>query len=149
GEPWPPGFNPGNVISGNYYEGIALLGADTPIPVTGNLIAGNKIGTDASGTTAYPNGTGIFIENADNNTIGGAPHPGTQSSISGTPTQFPVGTDTTGSIGTGDDGQTSDHTLSTMDSVLQYFDPLDFPIERKLQANLLASVTAGAVLNGG
>ena len=35
-------------------------------------MAGNRIGTDASGTTAIPNGAGIQIFNSAGNTIGGA-----------------------------------------------------------------------------
>jgi parallel beta-helix repeat protein len=39
---------------------------------SGNLIQSNKIGTNAGGTAAIPNGgDGIFINNAPNNTIGG------------------------------------------------------------------------------
>ena len=36
-----------------------------------NLVAGNYIGTDASGTVAHPNSDGVFIEGGDDNTIGG------------------------------------------------------------------------------
>ena len=39
---------------------------------SGNLVQGNKIGTNFDGTTAIPNGLdGIFINDAPNNTIGG------------------------------------------------------------------------------
>ncbi|WP_435009257.1 beta strand repeat-containing protein [Tundrisphaera lichenicola] len=56
-----------NLISGNTSTGINLFGPQT----TGNLIAGNRIGTDRTGTAAIPNPTGIFIQNASSNTIGG------------------------------------------------------------------------------
>jgi parallel beta-helix repeat protein len=57
-----------NVISGNTGFGLDLYGA------TGSLVRGNKIGTNAAGTAAVPNGAGgISIEQgANTNTIGGA-----------------------------------------------------------------------------
>ena len=62
----------GNVIAGNadsYGVGIDLYG-------NGNVIAGNEIGTDATGTLAIPNGIGIVInsdwDSGSGNTIGGA-----------------------------------------------------------------------------
>jgi titin len=59
----------GNVISGNAVDGLEITGA------TGCLVQGNKVGTDFSGTTAVPNGTGgdgagVFVQ-ASSNTIGG------------------------------------------------------------------------------
>ena len=59
----------GNVVSGNGASGIRLL--DTG--ATGNRILGNKIGTNAAGTTALANVShGVFINNASSNTVGGA-----------------------------------------------------------------------------
>jgi titin len=57
----------GNLISGNDVVGIS-------IPVgSGNQIAGNYIGTNAAGTAALPNTTGITVTTAaSNNTIGGS-----------------------------------------------------------------------------
>ena len=56
-----------NVISAND-EGVVLLGN----MATGNRIAGNYIGTDASGTMDLGNDTsGVSIVDAPNNTIGG------------------------------------------------------------------------------
>jgi parallel beta-helix repeat protein len=61
----------GNQISGNTLQGIYFSG--TPVlPVTGNIVQGNRIGTAASGLTALPNVQGIvFDSNSLNNTIGG------------------------------------------------------------------------------
>src|SRR5262249_17799157 len=53
----------GNVISGNSTSGILLSSG-------GNLVQGNYIGTDASGTAALGNFNGI-VASASNNTIGG------------------------------------------------------------------------------
>lgn len=69
-----------NIISGNSADGISLVGVK-------NLVQGNYIGTDASGTVAVPNGgDGIWVwstspENAENQ-IGG-PGPGQGNLISG------------------------------------------------------------------
>ena len=58
-----------NVISGNSSYGIQITGADS----TGNLVEGNDIGTDSTGTIALGNGNdGIEIDSgATSNTIGG------------------------------------------------------------------------------
>ena len=67
----------GNVISGNT-TGIYLLGPTT----SGNLVQGNYIGLDPTGTSAEPNLTGIFVNDAMNNTIGGTA-PGAGNVIAG------------------------------------------------------------------
>jgi len=57
-----------NVISGNGGNGIALEGSGT----SGNGVRGNFIGTDILGANPLGNGTsGVFIDGAANNTIGG------------------------------------------------------------------------------
>ncbi|MEM9530297.1 MAG: CSLREA domain-containing protein [Pseudomonadota bacterium] len=58
----------GNVISGNASAGISI-----PSPgAANNVIQGNRIGTDATGAEALPNGgQGIYLENTENNLIGG------------------------------------------------------------------------------
>jgi titin len=68
-----------NVISGNSNGGISIFGAGT----AGNVVEGNFIGTNASGTAALPNAFGIAISNvAGNNLIGGTT-PGARNIISG------------------------------------------------------------------
>jgi parallel beta-helix repeat protein len=58
----------GNLISGNGNSGIELVSG-----ALGNLVLGNFIGTDATGTLALGNARhGVYIINASNNTIGGA-----------------------------------------------------------------------------
>ena len=58
----------GNVISGNNDDGVEIAGAGT----TGNVVAGNLIGTDITGTVAIANGTGVEVDTAaSGNTIGG------------------------------------------------------------------------------
>ena len=56
----------GNVISGNGSDGIQIYGSDD------NIVAGNEIGTDSTGTDSLPNtGAGIDIGGgSSNNTIG-------------------------------------------------------------------------------
>ena len=55
----------GNIISGNEGDGVYVIGG------TLDVIAGNEIGTDASGDAAIPNeGQGIFMDNGRANTIG-------------------------------------------------------------------------------
>ena len=59
----------GNLISGNAGDGVEICGSGT----TGNVVAGNLIGTDATGEAALPNGAdGVQIDSgASNNTVGG------------------------------------------------------------------------------
>jgi hypothetical protein len=62
----------GNVISANSERGIEISGNSA----SSNLIQGNYIGTDVTGTVDLGNaqaigGSGVFIDTADNNTIGG------------------------------------------------------------------------------
>lgn len=65
----------GLVINGFSGAGILLSGAGS----TNNIVEGNRIGTNAAGTAAIPNGTGILLASgASNNTIGG---PGASSNL--------------------------------------------------------------------
>ena len=63
-----------NVISGNSYDGVEIAGAGT----NGNIVAGNFIGTDVTGTSALKNGyTGVAIfEGASSNWVGVSPYGG-------------------------------------------------------------------------
>ncbi|MFI5454651.1 MAG: FG-GAP-like repeat-containing protein [Isosphaerales bacterium] len=56
----------GNVISGNGFYGIQIL-----VGSNDNVVAGNEIGTDSTGTLSLPNPAGIDIEYSSGNTIGG------------------------------------------------------------------------------
>ena len=63
-----PGVAFGNVISGNTQNGISLTAGAATTTVQNNLI-----GTDYTGNNAIGNGfSGIFINNSNNNTIGGS-----------------------------------------------------------------------------
>jgi uncharacterized repeat protein (TIGR01451 family) len=69
----------GNIISGNTTDGVGISGAGT----TANLVQGNLIGTDATGTKALANGLqGVSITGAAGNTIGGTT-PAARNVISG------------------------------------------------------------------
>jgi titin len=70
------GQGAGNLISGNTGAGVAF-----PPPGDSNLVQGNYIGTDVTGTQALANGIGID-DSALVNTIGG-PSPGAGNLISG------------------------------------------------------------------
>jgi hypothetical protein len=69
----------GNLISGHIQafiaSGVSLFGSSS-----NNQILGNRIGTDATGTSAIPNGMGVYLEDfggnsPSNNTIGNAGAP--------------------------------------------------------------------------
>ena len=58
----------GNLLSGNDQNGVTIYNVNA----TGNLMQGNLIGTDLTGTVGLGNGLyGVIIEDAPGNTIGG------------------------------------------------------------------------------
>lgn len=62
----------GNLISGNNNCGLCFkyISTATWFPDY-NLVQGNLIGTDATGTVAVPNGAGLALDQASNNLFGG------------------------------------------------------------------------------
>lgn len=57
----------GNLISGNGYEGVYLIGS-----ASGATVQGNRIGSDLGGTRALGNGSfGVYVENSRDVLIGG------------------------------------------------------------------------------
>jgi hypothetical protein len=67
-----------NVISGNGTHGVQITGTGA----SNNRIEGNRIGTDADGTTALGNLEGVVISGASGNFVGG-PEVGAGNVISG------------------------------------------------------------------
>jgi hypothetical protein len=62
----------GNLISGNHGDGVFLGMDPSGFTARSNVLQGNLIGTDLTGTNALGNGTnGVTIRHAFNNTIGG------------------------------------------------------------------------------
>jgi hypothetical protein len=58
----------GNLISGNGWSGVVVYGVGTE----DNIISGNFIGTDLTGSYAIPNGRGVNVDTfAENNLVGG------------------------------------------------------------------------------
>jgi titin len=73
-----PEAGAGNLISGNWSDGVQLL-----TPLAGNRVQGNRIGTDRTGTLALGNGgNGVSISGGSNDRIGGTA-PGAGNLISG------------------------------------------------------------------
>jgi hypothetical protein len=69
GPVYPPDLNPltGNVISGNSGHGVHIAGREG----SGNEVYRNRIGSNATGTAALPNGLdGVHISNSPGNRIG-------------------------------------------------------------------------------
>ena len=67
-----------NIVSGNGDNGVVIDGLDA----SNNRIEGNRIGTDANGTSTLGNGQGVNITSASGNFVGG-PEIGASNLISG------------------------------------------------------------------
>lgn len=68
-----------NVISGNGQIGVFILGTNA----VGNVVSGNYVGTDQSGSRALGNAyTGVYIEDSGQNRVGGTA-PGAGNVVSG------------------------------------------------------------------
>jgi len=69
-----------NVLSGNSQYGVFITDSNT----TGNVVLGNYIGTDASGSNGIPNGkSGIFVGNVSSGNIVGSTNPAGRNLLSG------------------------------------------------------------------
>ncbi len=71
----PRDADQGNVLSGNAYAGILLFDC------TSQIIAGNLIGTNASGSAGIPNDKGIIIGDASSNLVGTSGQDGSADAI--------------------------------------------------------------------
>jgi uncharacterized repeat protein (TIGR01451 family) len=71
-----------NLISGNTYYGVAAGSVYGGATVTGLVVQGNLIGTNAAGTAALPNDSGLFLGNVTDSIVGGTT-PGAGNVISG------------------------------------------------------------------
>ncbi len=67
-----------NIVSGNNENGVLISGSNS----TNNHVIGNYIGTDPTGTIAIGNGIGVYIDESQNNIIGGTEE-GSRNIISG------------------------------------------------------------------
>ena len=69
-----------NILSGNAQYGVFITDSNT----TGNVVLGNYIGTDASGSNGVPNGkSGIFVGNDSAGNIVGSTNPAGRNLLSG------------------------------------------------------------------
>ncbi|MGQ9573070.1 MAG: hypothetical protein ACUVX1_12555 [Chloroflexota bacterium] len=67
------GGGQGNTVEDNVVSGNSDVGVWIGPGANGNVVTGNYVGTDASGTAAVPNQFGVYIdEDAQNNTVGGS-----------------------------------------------------------------------------
>jgi hypothetical protein len=64
-------IGPGNVISGYLDDGVEIMTWDSGFPATENVVKGNLIGVDVSGTIALPNGDAGVQISGSKNLIGG------------------------------------------------------------------------------
>ena len=72
----PENADQGNVISGNKADGVDLINTGT----TNNVVAGNYVGTNATGTSAIANGFfGVYVNDGTQNNVIGLPGTATSS----------------------------------------------------------------------
>ena len=84
-----------NVISGNSLFGLSIAGPGAD----GNVVKGNYIGLDPSGTTAVPNTHGLVLDDSAQENIIGGPAPGEGNVISGNGTGVLIrGVNTSGNV---------------------------------------------------
>jgi parallel beta-helix repeat protein len=84
-----------NVLSGNSQYGIFITDSNT----TGNVVLGNYIGTDASGSNAVPNGkSGVIIGGGTTNNVVGSTNPAGRNILSGNTEYGIYLTNTTGNV---------------------------------------------------
>jgi hypothetical protein len=162
-----------NIISGNGYDGVLMIGA----AATRNVIEGNYIGTDVSGTKAVPNAwNGVQVQTGSGNLVGGTT-PAARNIISGNlknGVQFQadshdvsegnyIGTDVTGGIAIGNQSQgvlisdaATDDTVSgslisgnAQSGVVIGFDTFD--TRNIVSGNMIGTNAAGTapLMNGG
>jgi hypothetical protein len=117
----------GNLISANGNAGVYLFRSSS----TGNVVQGNRIGTDVSGTTALGNQTGVYVDQAGGTLVGGTAD-GAGNLIAGnssdgiavlraTSTVIQgnlIGTDVTGARALGNQGNGVDVQLSSLNTVI-------------------------------
>jgi hypothetical protein len=112
-----------NIVSGNNSNSGVAIGGQF---ATGNLIVGNYIGTDVTGTIAIGNGVGVYVIQATSNNIIGGTTAGARNLISGNGTG--IGLSSSGNkiwgnyIGTKADGTSG---LPNYFAGLEFFDGQD------------------------
>jgi len=127
----------GNVISGNNNVGVGIFAA----AASGNLVQGNYIGTNASGTSAVPNAAyGVLVLAASGNTIGGAvAGSGNVVSGNGQIGVFLAGTGTTGNVVAGNDIGTNPNGTAALANAVY-----GVVINAGASGNLIGGTTSGA-----
>lgn len=84
-----------NVISGNELFGLSMSGAD----VTGNVVKGNYVGVDATGTVGLRNAHGLVLSDGPRDNVIGGSAPGEGNVISGNGTGVLIrGSDTSDNV---------------------------------------------------
>jgi titin len=147
---------PGNLVSGNGGEGVVITESS-------DVVEGNYIGTDVTGTVAVPNGSdGVRIQLSTENTVGGTA-PGAGNLISGNAGNGVFVLGSTGALGNAVQGNYigTDHSGANPlanggNGVLLYFQPVGNVIGQAVNGppnpggNVIAfNGGAGVSVNGG